>query len=119
MKEKTEMESLAEPLRSKAEPGERSPRKTIRQRIAGLLKGASMKGIEISQAVGIREKAVYDHLPHIARSAEAQGNRFVIFPAQCLECGYRFRERRRVKPPSRCPKCKGTHIQDPSFEIQS
>ena len=93
--------------------------KTIRQEIADFLKEAPMTALEISRTLGIREKVVYDHLPHIARSAEARGECFVISPAQCLRCGYHFRERRRVKAPSRCPKCKGTHIQDPSFEIQS
>lgn len=118
MKEKNETDSVTETLGTEAVPQEGVPQKTIRQRIADFLKEASLTGLEISQTVSIREKAVYDHLPHIARSVEAQGGRFVISPAQCLECGYRFRERRRVKPPSRCPKCKGTHIQDPSFKIQ-
>ena len=119
MKEKNETDPLKKSFRTQAEQGEEGPKKTIRQRIADYLKEASMTGLDISQTVGIREKAVYDHLPHIARSVEAQGDRFVISPAQCLGCGYCFRERRRVTPPSRCPKCKGTHIQDPSFEIQS
>lgn len=93
--------------------------KTIRQEIAGFLRETPMSALEISRTIGIREKTVYDHLPHIARSAEAQGKCFVISPARCLRCGYRFGKRHRVKSPSRCPKCKGTHIQDPSFEIQS
>ena len=102
-----------------ADRKEWGPQKTIRQRIAEFLKEAPMTALEISRTVGIREKAVYEHLPHIARSAEAQGDRFVISPAQCLNCGFHFRERRRFNSPSRCPKCKGTHMQDPSFKILS
>jgi predicted Zn-ribbon and HTH transcriptional regulator len=77
-----------------------------------------MNAIEISQEIGIKEKDVYEHLPHVARSVAVQGKNLVILPACCLDCGYVFRDRRRFTRPGRCPKCKGTHIERPAFEIR-
>jgi DNA-directed RNA polymerase specialized sigma subunit len=42
---------------------------TKRKQIIDLLSKKEMDARELSQAVGIREKEVYEHLPHIARSA--------------------------------------------------
>lgn len=92
--------------------------KTIRQQIMDCLSEGAMSAIEISQDLGIREKEVYEHLPHIARSVVAQGKKLVILPSQCLNCGYVFEDRNRFTPPSRCPRCKGTHLQRPTYEIR-
>lgn len=49
--------------------------RTIRQHIIELFSTGEMNAIELSQDLGIGEKEVYGHLPHIARSVEAQGKR--------------------------------------------
>jgi predicted Zn-ribbon and HTH transcriptional regulator len=72
---------------------------------------------EISQAVGIREKEVYEHLPHIAQSVAAQKKKLVVRPARCLKCSYVFRDRRRFTAPGRCPRCKETYIQRPVYRV--
>lgn len=72
---------------------------------------------ELSKAVGVREKEVALHLNHIERSAAAKGNTLVIRPFECLSCGYEFKERKRYTRPGRCPKCKGTHVENPMFRI--
>lgn len=90
---------------------------TIRQHIIDLLTQREMNAIELSQDLGIREKEVYEHLPHISRSMAAQGRILVILPSQCLNCGYVFEERKRFTRPSRCAQCKGTHLQRPAYVI--
>ena len=90
---------------------------TIRQQIIGLLSEEEMSAIDLSQELGIREKEVYEHLPHIAHSVAARGKELVILPSECLKCGYVFKDRKRFTRPGRCPQCKGTHLQRPTYEI--
>ena len=90
---------------------------TIRQQIIGLLSEQPMNGRELSKVLGIREREVYDHLAHIARSVGSQGKRLVIHPFQCLGCGYVFKERTRFTPPGRCPRCKKAHLERPTYSI--
>jgi len=59
-----------------------------------LLTEKEMSARELSQAIGIREKEVYEHLPHIARSVAVQKQKLIIQPAQCLGCGYVFKDRK-------------------------
>lgn len=90
---------------------------TIRQKIIKLLSEDELDARELSREVSIREKEVYDHLAHIARSLAVKGNRLNIQPARCLSCGYVFKDRQRFTRPSRCPRCKKSHLQSPAFYI--
>ncbi len=91
---------------------------TIRQKIVDLLAQGDRGAREISQAVGIPEKQVYDHLEHIARSLKKTGAKLVINPFKCRSCGYVFRERSRFDPPGRCPACRGTWLEKPTYGIR-
>jgi len=90
---------------------------TIRQRILLLLKDKEMSAREISQAIGIREREVYEHLSHVALSASAQKRKLAVLPFRCMSCGYVFEERKRFTRPSRCPRCKNTHIETPFYRL--
>jgi predicted Zn-ribbon and HTH transcriptional regulator len=92
---------------------------TIRQQIITHLALKEHTARDLSLALRIREKEVYDHLGHIKRSLVSQKKRLVIRAAQCLDCGYVFRDRVRFTKPSKCPRCKGTHIEDPKYSIES
>jgi predicted Zn-ribbon and HTH transcriptional regulator len=76
-----------------------------------------MDARELSHEVGIREKEVYDHLAHIARSLAVKGYKLGIQPARCLSCGFVFKDRQRFTRPGRCPRCKKSHLQSPGFYI--
>jgi len=91
--------------------------KTTRQQMIELLSENDMSARDLSQAMGIREKEVYEHLPHIARSLAAQRKKVIIRPSTCLTCGYVFKDRRRFTRPSRCPRCKKSHIQEPLYRV--
>lgn len=91
---------------------------TLRQLIVALLDQKEMTARELSQMLGIREREVYDHLFHVARSVAARGKRrLTILPFRCLSCGYLFEERRRFTRPSRCPKCKRTRLEIPTYRL--
>jgi len=90
---------------------------SLRQRITELLEEREMGARELSVALGIPEKEVYAHLPHVARSAGGRNRRFLVTPAQCRTCGYLFRERRRLTRPGRCPRCKRSYLRGPVYRI--
>jgi transcriptional regulator len=92
---------------------------TIRQNIIFLLSGQELDARDLSQELGLKEKEIYEHLVHIERSVAASRGRFVITPSQCLLCGYVFEDRRRLTRPGRCPQCRRSKIQNPSFRILS
>ncbi|MEA2084998.1 MAG: ArsR family transcriptional regulator [Thermodesulfobacteriota bacterium] len=91
---------------------------TIRRQIIELLQQGPMVVREISQEIGIMEKEVFGHLEHIRFSIKAAGKKLNIDPAVCLDCNYSFKDRKRVKHPGRCPKCKSTHIRKPEYSIR-
>ncbi len=99
-------------------PNAITPELTIRQKIIEALKGNMLTAREISGAVGVKEKEVIEHLPHIERSVSGnKSGRFVIESPECLECGFSFRKRQRLKTPSRCPICRSEGIKEMRFGI--
>ena len=72
---------------------------------------------DLSQRIGIREKDVFAHLPHVARTAASMGKRLSIRAFRCLSCGYVFEDRKRFTRPGRCPGCKKSHIEPPAYRI--
>ncbi len=95
----------------------RSHSQTIRQQIIGLLVERELSAREISQISGVREKEVYEHLPHVARSATAAGKKLLVLPFRCFDCGFVFEERKRFTRPSRCPRCKKSHLETPIYHL--
>ncbi|MEN8258027.1 MAG: transcriptional regulator [Thermodesulfobacteriota bacterium] len=90
---------------------------SIRQQIMELLGQEEMNAMEISQAVGISEKEVALHLEHVIRTLSKKGKKLVINPYTCLGCGFSFKDRKRLKRPGRCPRCKGSHIRMATYGI--
>jgi len=95
----------------------REPPRTVRQRIIQLLQEQERGAKELSQRLGVREKEIYEHLGHIAKSLAAKGMRLQVPPFECLRCGYVFRERERYTRPGRCPRCRESHIQTPVYRL--
>ncbi len=87
---------------------------TVRQEIITLITGESLTAKEISGRVGIGEKEVLEHLEHIKTALHGA---LVVLPPLCLECGFSFRKRERLKKPGRCPVCRSERIVDPAFTV--
>jgi predicted Zn-ribbon and HTH transcriptional regulator len=92
--------------------------KTIRQALFEELLQGSKTARELSQSLRISEKEVLVHLTHIEQSAGQKGYRFIIEPSKCLNCGFVFEKRERLKKPGKCPKCKNEFITNPSFGLK-
>lgn len=91
---------------------------TIRQSIISFLKDRELTAKDLSQAVGIREREVYEHLAHISRSRLPEG-KLVVQPSVCRKCGFVFKKRDRLTPPSRCFLCRGESITPPRFMVRT
>jgi predicted Zn-ribbon and HTH transcriptional regulator len=90
---------------------------TIRQHMVALLSEGPHSTRDLSKILGICERDVRDHFPHIARSLLPQKRKLVTIPCRCLTCGFVFSNRRRYSRPSRCPRCRGERIQEPNFQV--
>jgi predicted Zn-ribbon and HTH transcriptional regulator len=90
---------------------------TVRQDLAQALRAGPATARDLSKAVGCSERDVADHLVHLARSLRARGERLVIEPARCLDCGFAYSRRERPARPSHCARCRGTRLTLPEFSI--
>lgn len=96
-----------------------SPRgETVRAALRQALREGPATARDLSQAVGIREKDVADHLAHLSRSLARSSEQLVLEPASCIACGYRFTTRTRLERPGACPSCRSTRIDPPVFRIE-
>lgn len=94
------------------------PEQTPRQRIMELITGTLLSSHQLAQMLGIPERQVEGHLSHVVKSvARDRSRRFVLDPSACQDCGFVFRERRRLTRPSRCPHCRSEAITSPRFGI--
>lgn len=76
-----------------------------------------MDARDLSDALGLTEKEVNEHLAHVQRSLAASGAGLHVAPGRCLLCGYEFAHRRRLTRPGRCPQCRRSKIQGPTFRV--
>lgn len=97
-------------------PNERS--ETVREAIRAALLEGPATAYELSGRVSVAEREVASHLEHLARSLAHRGERLVVDPPICLGCGFAFERRERLKRPSACPRCRGTHLAAAKFSIE-
>ncbi len=102
---------------SKQPPVPAARQDTVRREIAALLRTGSFSAREVSAAVGIREKDVALHLEHLRRSLSRESRELVVTPAECLDCGFVFKKRERLRTPGRCPVCRSEAIAEPRFTL--
>ena len=94
-----------------------------RERIIELLTATEepMDVGEIARELGLdpREAAsIYEDLEHIARSLKNSGFVLLVQPPACKSCGYVFKDLKRLKKPSKCPRCRSERIYPPRFIIR-
>jgi len=93
--------------------------RTVRQRMMDLLIDARHSSYQLAQLLGIPERQVEDHLVHVVKSvAHDRTRRFILEPSSCSDCGFVFRDRRKLTKPSRCPSCHNEGITAPRYGIE-
>lgn len=91
---------------------------SVRKQIISLLQEDTCSARDLSTAVHVSEKEVYDHLDHIKKSSSNLNQRFTVIPARCQSCGYSFVKREKLKKPGKCPICSSEWIEAPGFTIK-
>ena len=90
---------------------------THRQNIIELLSRGTYTLQELSTEAHLSMKELLTHLEHVRKSVRPP-LRFVIEPAQCLACGFVFKDRKKFHSPGKCPKCRDSHISEPAYSIR-
>ena len=92
--------------------------RSIREDIMSALQEQPLSAKEISGAVRIPEKDVFDHLHHIQKTINRIGLTFVMKPSECKKCGFIFMKREKLKKPGKCPNCRHESITEPVYLIK-
>jgi hypothetical protein len=88
---------------------------TLRRQLRDVL-AVPRTASSLARELGLRRGDVEEDLRHAIRSARAAGERVVIEPARCKQCGFLF-DPEKLSKPGRCPACRGTRIFEPLVSI--
>ncbi|MBI2546598.1 HTH domain-containing protein [Candidatus Woesearchaeota archaeon] len=92
---------------------------TRRQQIIQILRQTPQTVKQLADYFEVTRGEIETDLVHIEKSVRAENQKLVIQPASCRECSFVFRERSRLRKPSKCPRCKSEAITEPVFSISS
>lgn len=98
---------------------------TLREKIIDLLMSSErpLTVNEIGEMLGVpreQRKLLYEELIHAAKTLKRKSGgiyQLVYEPPRCAACGYVFGELKRIRRPSRCPRCKSERILPPRFWV--
>ncbi len=94
--------------------------RTIRQRIMQALAEARYSSRQLADLLDVSEREIEQHLEHVVKTvARDRTRQFLLEPSACRDCGFEFRDRTKLRRPSRCPTCRSEAISPPRFGIES
>jgi predicted Zn-ribbon and HTH transcriptional regulator len=83
-----------------------------------LLEEREWSARDLAEHLQLPVRDIEEHLAHVVKTiARNVGQRFLMQPSNCQDCGFVFHARSRLTPPSRCPQCRGEFILPPRFHI--
>ena len=89
---------------------------TRREEIIEILGKEEKSAQEFANHFKVELFEILEDLNHIRHSVRPK--KLAIMPAQCKKCGFKFKERSKVKKPSKCPICKSEWILAARFRIE-
>ena len=90
---------------------------TRRQEIKELLMQRPWTPKALAEYLGAPMDEIIEDLEHVRRSVQpplALG----FQPPTCRDCGFLFKERSKMKTPSKCPKCRSESISEGKYFIR-
>lgn len=91
---------------------------TIRQEIREILERETISAQDIANLFRTNLKEILEHLEHIKRIIKKEKKELIMYPAGCKTCGFIFKERSKIKSPSKCPSCKSEFIEKAKLHIR-
>lgn len=88
---------------------------TRRQEIIALLHENAISAQDLANFYKVELWEIIEDLEHIKLTIK---HKLKIIPAKCNHCGFVFKERSKIKKPSKCPKCKYEDIKPALFKIK-
>jgi predicted Zn-ribbon and HTH transcriptional regulator len=88
----------------------------FRKDLIDMLHDRPMSVVEIATLLEEPPKRIEDDLRHLLKSLKHMDYHAHIIPACCNKCGFKFNKDKLTKP-GKCPRCKGTWIDEPRIEI--
>ncbi len=88
---------------------------TRRQQIIVLLELQPWSAYALANYFRVEVAEIFDDLEHIKYSIRPR--KFKIIPALCKHCGFEFKDRVKLKAPTKCPRCKGESLTDAHISI--
>jgi predicted Zn-ribbon and HTH transcriptional regulator len=87
-----------------------------RKDLIGFLFHNPMRVAEIAKLYGVSLQEAEDDLQHLRRTLKKSAYRVQVHPAACRKCAFVFSGEKLTKP-GKCPRCRGTWIEEPLVEI--
>jgi len=86
--------------------------------ILEMLKKSSYTAKQLADIFECDLREIIEDLEHVFKTAKMLGLRMVAQSAQCNSCGFVFKEREKLRTPSKCPECRSEDIKEPVFRIK-
>lgn len=90
---------------------------TRREEIEGLLKQKPYTPKELADYFSVSIPEIIEDLNHVKLSVKPPYF-FKYQPPMCRGCGFLFKERRNLKTPSKCPRCRKEDIAEARYFIR-
>lgn len=90
---------------------------TRREQIEALLRENPWTPRQLAEHFGADINEIFEDLNHVKLSVR-HPFAFRLVPHKCRDCGFVFKDRQKLKTPSKCPRCRGESIVEASFYIE-
>lgn len=90
---------------------------TRRQQIEDMFMEREVSAQQIANLFRVEMSEILEDMEHIILSRREE-YKLKTNPAYCKNCGFIFRERSKIKAPSKCPRCRKEWIQEPLFRLE-
>ena len=91
--------------------------RTTRERVADLLRERDATPSEVADELETHVDSVYANLKHVSRSVESGGERMLVAPPECADCGFSGFDDPLGRP-SNCPSCESERIEEPVLRVE-